>query len=140
MQRLQDLHAGDHCRPAAAGAEPPSGILEDPGSLTAGPQGHRALGPHLTAPEKRLLGDIQWWNFHLEFIEWRYDAARALLLQRAHVADLLAPNLFLSNGVHRPTWHPRPGIDHVEIGFVPWPLAGVPPASLMLRLVTSVRG
>ncbi len=141
MQSLQDVHDGDLDRATAGGAEASDGVLEDPGALTADPAGPIArFGPRIVPPQKRLLDDIQWWYFHLESFEWRSYAARALMLQRVRVADLLAPNLFLLNGTHRPSWHPRPGVDNAEIAFVPWPPDGVAPTSLMLRLVTSVRG
>jgi hypothetical protein len=141
MQPLQDLHDGDHGSAPAGAAEAPDGVLEDPRALAADPAGPIArFGPHVGHPEKRQLDDTQWWYFRFEYFEWRYYAARALLLQRARVVDLLAPNLFLLTGIHRPSWHPRPGVDRAEIAFVPWPPDGVAPTSLMLRLVTSVRG
>jgi hypothetical protein len=138
---MQNLLDGDHrgATPAPSGAT--EGILEDPNLLAPSASPIARFGRELAPPEKRKLDDITWWFFRLEFLEWRTTAAaRELFFHQRTVAELLRPNYYLLNGVHRPAWHLRPGIDQVELAFVPWPPVDLSPTALMMRLVRSVRG
>jgi hypothetical protein len=132
---MQDLLDGDHQGSPAGSAEDAQWVLEGPNLVSV-----VRFGRHRVHPTKRDLDGLPWWHFQIEYLEWSTPAARALLCRSTDVSQLLAPNYYLLNGRHRPTWHTRPGIDDPELAYIPWPPADAVPALLMMRLVRSVRG
>lgn len=133
---MQNLHDGDH--QGAGPADPSSAgrLLEDPGNVAIGKVAR--LGPRITAPERRKFDDTYYYRIRVQYLEWRQAAALSFLWG-AQVADVLAPNYVLIDGVHRPVWSPRPGVDNAELAFFPWPPTGISPIELMVKVIASVR-
>jgi hypothetical protein len=137
---MQDLHARHHLSSSTCTTDTPDGVLEDSGSLILNPNGEVVrFGPHVVGPEKKNLGELQWWHVRLAYPTWTKTAAR-YLAQGGHVSVLLSPTYHLIDGKHRPAWHPRPGVDLAELAYVPWPPDDISATELMMRLVASVRG
>jgi hypothetical protein len=133
---MQDLHDGDQQSTGATDTDPAGRVLEDPRDLAL--EKVARLGPRLAMPERRDLDGIRWYRIRVQYLEWRQPVALSFLWG-AQVADVLAPNYALINGVHRPIWSSRPGVDNAELAFFPWPPAGVPPLELMVKVIASVR-
>lgn len=135
---MQDLHDGDLEGAGPAGSEEAGRVLEDPREVA---QSHRLVfraGRHRQPPKRYELDTYTWYHCQLEYLEWRPLVAMALL-EGALLTNLMPRGYVLLNGVHRPAWHPRPGIEDVDLAFFPWVPTNIPPVELMVRLAGYVR-
>jgi len=129
----------NHINASTLAADNAAGILEDTNFVIYGPFGPAAsVGPPTVPPERRDLDGVLWWYVRPLYLIWTPTMARALL-SGALVSDLLGTEYILLDGVHRPSWHPTPGIDLPHIAFFPDPPGDFTAVDLMVRLIASIR-
>lgn len=136
---MQDLHDGDNEDAAATPVGDTGRILEDSRALISGPRGELfRIGPHRSQPLRKKIDGLDWFHVQLEYLEWRPQVTRALL-EGAALTNLLPVGYILLDGKHRPAWHPRPGVDDVDLAFFPWPPEDFAPIQFMVKLGGLIR-
>lgn len=105
-------------RADTANADPATGVLEGPSTVTILQEGKEiAVLRDIEQAQKDSSGSLVWVRYKCGSLDWSHLAAQ-LRLQGAVMQDLLGPAFVVLRGRHRPDYAPRPGLDDVEIVHV----------------------